>query len=386
MKLLQGQGAIDELGLGRIRDAFSNTLFPGMSTLQTRAKYFLLMPALYSFLERNRISDARDARAKVREYEISFTRRLLEGSSSDNLWGIIGADSLHNRDNYVKYDPAYVYHAGMETYGLIKTGGNLYQMIAERSRAFRNTPAKIKTTEGTDGDSDDLNNERQIFLTCGENYDFKSKDPLSISLTSREAGFLARQIIIQTPGSLIGYLLDSGLYKTAIQYDFESLEFILKNNLPKDLYRIYILARRFARFAYLLRIRYALLYDIGVGSEKAVEEENSFFKWLNRYQEEFYPEAIEEIINFASSRVSEESCKTFCLKASRLITERNWDALDETIVRREVETKTLKRSKLKNAKDFEPGKPFEIAGLMSFRWNSIVRNILKEIKEGLENE
>lgn len=52
MKLLQGQGAIDELGLGRIRNAFSNTMFPGMSVLQTHAKYFLLMPALYSFLRR----------------------------------------------------------------------------------------------------------------------------------------------------------------------------------------------------------------------------------------------------------------------------------------------------------------------------------------------
>jgi hypothetical protein len=39
MKLLQGQGAIDELGLGRIRDAFSNEMFSGLSTLQTHAKY-----------------------------------------------------------------------------------------------------------------------------------------------------------------------------------------------------------------------------------------------------------------------------------------------------------------------------------------------------------
>lgn len=32
--------AIDELGIGRIRDAFSNEMFPGMSTLQNRAKNF----------------------------------------------------------------------------------------------------------------------------------------------------------------------------------------------------------------------------------------------------------------------------------------------------------------------------------------------------------
>lgn len=62
MKLLQGQGAIDELGLGRIRDAFSNTMFPGMSVLQTHAKYFVLMPALYAYLGKTRIADVREAR------------------------------------------------------------------------------------------------------------------------------------------------------------------------------------------------------------------------------------------------------------------------------------------------------------------------------------
>ena len=39
--------AIDELGVGRIRDAFSNLMFPGMSVLQGRAKYFVLLPSLY---------------------------------------------------------------------------------------------------------------------------------------------------------------------------------------------------------------------------------------------------------------------------------------------------------------------------------------------------
>ena len=39
--------AIDELGIGRIRDAFSSKMFPGMSTLQNRAKYFTVLPALF---------------------------------------------------------------------------------------------------------------------------------------------------------------------------------------------------------------------------------------------------------------------------------------------------------------------------------------------------
>lgn len=41
INLLSEQGAVDELGIGVIRDAFANYFFPGTSTIQTRAKYFL---------------------------------------------------------------------------------------------------------------------------------------------------------------------------------------------------------------------------------------------------------------------------------------------------------------------------------------------------------
>ena len=44
INLLSEQGAVDELGIGVIRDAFANYFFPGTSTIQNRAKYFLIVP------------------------------------------------------------------------------------------------------------------------------------------------------------------------------------------------------------------------------------------------------------------------------------------------------------------------------------------------------
>ena len=38
LKLLGTQTALDELGIGVIRDAYADILFPGISTIQTRAK------------------------------------------------------------------------------------------------------------------------------------------------------------------------------------------------------------------------------------------------------------------------------------------------------------------------------------------------------------
>ncbi len=46
LQLLKSQGMIDELGIGSVRDAFANSMFPGISTVQTRAKYFFTIPSL----------------------------------------------------------------------------------------------------------------------------------------------------------------------------------------------------------------------------------------------------------------------------------------------------------------------------------------------------
>ena len=45
--LFTDKGTLDELGIGQIRDAFSDGMFPGTSTIQTRARYLLFVPWLY---------------------------------------------------------------------------------------------------------------------------------------------------------------------------------------------------------------------------------------------------------------------------------------------------------------------------------------------------
>jgi hypothetical protein len=42
--LFREQETRDELGIGTVRDAFADALFPGTSTIQTRARYFLFVP------------------------------------------------------------------------------------------------------------------------------------------------------------------------------------------------------------------------------------------------------------------------------------------------------------------------------------------------------
>ena len=51
VRLFSETEARDELGIGQIRDVFSNRLFPGVSVIQTRARYFLMVPWVFQLHE-----------------------------------------------------------------------------------------------------------------------------------------------------------------------------------------------------------------------------------------------------------------------------------------------------------------------------------------------
>ena len=53
LDMLSEAGTLDELGIAPIRDGFANLFFPGTSTIQTRAKYFLCVPYAFKEIERS---------------------------------------------------------------------------------------------------------------------------------------------------------------------------------------------------------------------------------------------------------------------------------------------------------------------------------------------
>lgn len=78
----------DELGIGAIRDALADRLFPGTSTIQSRARYFLLVPWIFQLLERE-ASGRSQQRADHLERSLAATLRR----SSDTA-GLVGARTL----------------------------------------------------------------------------------------------------------------------------------------------------------------------------------------------------------------------------------------------------------------------------------------------------
>ena len=128
MQLLQESEAIEELGIGRVRDHFSNTLFPGTSTLQHHAKYFVVMPSLYyhTAFKSRKFQNTAEVSRYIKEAEIQITRQLSEDENGElrtDLTGITGIntykEALNDYNKYVKYDPAYIYGSGLARYGII---------------------------------------------------------------------------------------------------------------------------------------------------------------------------------------------------------------------------------------------------------------------------
>ena len=110
MQLLSESEAIEELGIGRVRDDFSNTLFPGTSTLQHHAKYFAILPSLYYHAAHcgRKFSSVQEVERYIKEAEVQITRQLAEHDDGTSKLGITGIntykEALTDYHKYVKYD------------------------------------------------------------------------------------------------------------------------------------------------------------------------------------------------------------------------------------------------------------------------------------------
>jgi len=73
LDLLRPEGMVDELGMGTIRDVLANQLFSGISTIQTQAKYFFIIPyILYDYQATKRRAKPPSKFLEDKEYDIMW--------------------------------------------------------------------------------------------------------------------------------------------------------------------------------------------------------------------------------------------------------------------------------------------------------------------------
>ena len=131
----------DELGIGTIRDSIADLLVPGISTIQTRARYLLFIPWIYQRLERSKTRST-DIENRAREDELRLARALAKSENSQGTIGIEAGSGL-------KRLPSAVYWSGLGQYGIRLFPGSRdryhrsldrYYRDKDNTRAIREDP------------------------------------------------------------------------------------------------------------------------------------------------------------------------------------------------------------------------------------------------------
>ena len=162
LKMTSESVALDELGIGRIRDAFADRMFPGISTLQKHTKYFSLMPQVYRKATERRYNRLSEVKAEIVRLERIMTKNLYDGSTIK--WGITGSDTIGKGTGcYVKYYPAYIYNSGLQTFEILRSP-QVAELIYSASKAIHDA---AKTQKSNDEDTaDDAADKAGLFQFC----------------------------------------------------------------------------------------------------------------------------------------------------------------------------------------------------------------------------
>ena len=125
----------DELGLGSVRDAFAELFFPGVSTIQTRARYFLFVPWIYLDLERKKKS-SREVAGLARWAEVKLINVLAESEGEDE--GVIGFTARET----LKRLPSNIYWQGLGLWRIRRFSGgqDSYHRSLDRFYALAKRP------------------------------------------------------------------------------------------------------------------------------------------------------------------------------------------------------------------------------------------------------
>lgn len=112
LRLFEEKESRDELGVGQVRDAFSDLLFPGTSVLLTRARYFLIIPWSAQYAE----STVHYRRGRQTLDMVERTALVALKNAAAGEPGIIGARA----GTAVKNLPSVLYNQALERYGIAR--------------------------------------------------------------------------------------------------------------------------------------------------------------------------------------------------------------------------------------------------------------------------
>lgn len=259
LDMLRPEGMVDELGMGTIRDALANQLFPGISTIQTRAKYFFIIPyILYDY----QASKPAQRRGKTpskfledKEYEIMWA--LAEQYEYQEGNGVIGISK--RKPNKIVRRPSAIYWNGLYTYQFIITSGLAADSFLRQSVNPSMETLLSSVQQGDDRTGDDADAVHENIFKIRVSHKLNWNENLTLDLDKNEAEFFQDRILSIARGKLIAELLQQDkLWKIFIQAEnfMQFAKAALSLPLSDNLKAMLILAHDFSELMYGAHLAY----------------------------------------------------------------------------------------------------------------------------------
>ena len=246
----------DELGIGVIRDAFSDMLVPGTSTTQTRVRYFLFVPWMYRSLEAKGSRSA-DMPKRTRRDETALIHALMDAGESD---GVIGSSALGNLQRM----PSNIYWQGLHAWGIRQFDGTQPEYHAWIDDWRRYSRQELK------GDADEV-----IFGQSLNNWD-PAVPPMpdgfpqgaGFRLTRAEAEYLRDKVALspRTRGTLLAHLVVHGEpWDESVEFPWDHPQ---AGEFPPEVERRLAHARAFSELIFGA----PLLYNLMLAEKRAEDD------------------------------------------------------------------------------------------------------------------
>ena len=387
LKTLGESATLDELGIGKIRDYFSNQFFPGIITNQTRAHYFIILSNLLedaideSIASSERLQSWLDER-QDKLVEI-FYRKYKENNEAFRL-GIIGIRNYQQKKQS-NQKPLDIYWSGLKKYGIIHDDeDNFFQKllnyIDQRNEISDFNETCSNGSEDSPYESDSELDRDEFFPPTGCWTSDWEKEIDMKKLSKKEAEFLYQRITESCPDSLLALILKY-YYNHKSKIDARRrIVFDCFEEIPREIFadnaemnQTYNLAIQFQSFYYGCQLTYSYL----LSGETDEDVKNEFDNWIENKQE-WENVRLEDIYKRANA---DQATRRFLDKAKKYALENTPESREKfktLIIDREKE---LKKARAKIGKSNQN----KAVGLLDYRANTAKR-IIQDILIGLKQE
>jgi len=197
LSLLKQQGILDELGIGTVRDALADLLFPGTSTIQTRPRYFLIIPWIYERVERKGWK-GKSAGAVARDVETRVTESLRRGPDTSGVIGVDAGPALIR-------PASEIYWQGLRRWGIRLFDGSRdrYHRWLDQRQIRGAVTSELTATDDGEPTLTALPRWHWSLPPAPSSF----PDLEGLALTGPEAEYLRERILTASPNSLLAALI-----------------------------------------------------------------------------------------------------------------------------------------------------------------------------------